>query len=61
MIFETYTYVYVTIMNERTMNLKNSKKVTWKDLGEVASVEDGTGLCYNLRKINKFENILISF
>lgn len=58
MIFETYAYVYVTIMNERTMNLKNSKKVTWKDLREVASVEDGTGLCYNLRKINKFENIL---
>lgn len=58
MIFETYAYVYVTIVNERTMNLKNSKKVTWKDLGEVASVEDGTGLCYNLRKINKFENIL---
>lgn len=56
MIFETY--VYVTIVNERTMNLKNSKKVTWKDLGEVASVEDGTGLCCNLRKINKFENIL---
>lgn len=40
------------------MNLKNSKKVTWKDLGEVASGEDGTGLCYNLRKIIKLENVL---
>ena len=58
MIFDTYTYAYVTIMNERTMNLKNSKKVTCKDLGEVASGENGIGLCYNLRKINKLENIL---
>lgn len=58
MIFDAYTYAYVTIMNERTMNLKISKKVTWKDLGKVASGENGIGLCYNLRKINKLANIL---